>query len=83
MNKEIWSTKLGRNDDICIFDSGVVLGRAKSNDARISYSNQEIDLWEEISYRCNDYRGTITRGCFFGPGILTQMSNMTLKFIMK
>ena len=83
MSKKVWSKKLRRNDDICTFNSGVVLGRGLCNDARISYSNQEIEIYTLQWNGYKDYRGTITRGCLFGPGILTQMSNMTLKFIIK
>ena len=83
MSKIVGTIELKENEYVCTFKSGVTAWNGKFTNARISYTQQEIQLWKEISYRCNSYRGTITQGCLFGPGALFQRSNMTLKFVMK
>ena len=83
MTKIVGTIKLKENDYVCNLRSGVTIWDGKFTKARISYTQQEIQLWKEISYRCNRYKGTVMQGCLFGPGTLFQRSNMTLKFVMK
>lgn len=83
MDKEIWSIEINGVSSICTFDTGVYLDIDCKGDARVSYTPQTIDIYVKIYGKYEDFRMKILKGCIWGPGVLTQMSDMTLKFVMK
>ena len=83
MPKEVWSTELNRNGSFCIFKSGVTIDQDCMGDSRISYTRQNVDIYTKRAHSPLEYRITLLTGCVWGPGTLTQLSNMTLKFVLK
>ena len=83
MKKKVWSIKLNGLSTMCTLENGVLLDINCKGDTRISYTKQQIEVYKIIARNCIEYRLTILKGCIWGPGILTQMSDMTLRFVIK
>ena len=77
--KVVWKEHLGRNNHVCSFDDGVVISYVFNVDeARASYTPQDIEI-----YTKKGFKGIMLKGCLWGPGTLSQLSNMSLKFVME
>ena len=83
MNKKVWSIEINKESNICTLNTGVDLEIGYKGNTRISYTKQEIEVYKLIARNYVEYRMIMLKGCIWGPGTLTQMSNMTLRFVMK
>ena len=83
MNKKVWSIELNEDDYCWVSPAGIFLDTDCKDEALISYKEQIVDIYMEISKQNLKYKITLQKGGIWGPGTLLQMSDMTLKFVMK
>ena len=78
MKKKVWGIEL-KDDDCCWVDSsGVITDIDCVYTARISYTEQIVDIYKKNYKQGLIYKITLQKGCIWGPGTLILMSDMTL-----
>ena len=83
MNKKIWDIELKEDDCCWISPTGVIIDIDCKYTARVSYKKQIIDIYMKNYKQHLEYRISLLKGYVWGPGILSQMSHMVLKFVPK